>query len=117
MRRKRFSINQLSAETRRRAQSEAALLQAEIRKLRGGLSNIDALGSHPTVRGKRTYTKKTRENYWDDLGLSKTGFGLSFSASHRETRTIMEELIGGYESGGQAAARATEAYSLGQRLR
>jgi len=117
MSRRRASIDQLSSETRRTAQSEAALLQAELRKLRGRLANRNALGSHPTVRSKRTYTKKTRENFWDDLGLSDTGLGLSVSASYRETLTLSEDLSGGYKSAGQEAVRITETYSFGLRLR
>ncbi len=114
MSRKRASIDRLSAETRRRAQGEAALLQAELRKLRGRLSNIDALARVPHIRPKRTYTKKTTESLLEDLSLltaADIAFSIGASVAGEDARSL------GYTGGQQAAARVFDAYASGLRAR
>ncbi len=118
MSRKNYSIDQLSTETRRRAQSEMSILRGELCKLRAKLGGVNALGRHPLIKTKRTYTKKVTESAFDDLGFTDAAdLGISFSASYSATQTERDGRSNGYQSGEQEAARATERYSLGLRLR
>ncbi|MFA4994217.1 MAG: hypothetical protein WC521_02810 [Bdellovibrionales bacterium] len=57
MTKKHSSIDQLSSASSRRAQSEAAMLQSDLKKLRTSLLNMDRGVRSPKIKAKRTWTK------------------------------------------------------------
>jgi hypothetical protein len=66
MTQKRSSFDKLSALTARQAQTEAAILQRDLKKLRDSLSNANRSIREPVIRAKRTKTRATTNtSVWD----------------------------------------------------
>jgi len=118
MKSKNTSIDRLSTATLRQAQSEMAMMQSDLRKLRDSVSNMSRSIGEPVIRAKRTKTKKTTNTpIWTDLA----GMGLavlSESGLLGDTVEARENVnIGGYTSNAQSSTRATNAFSLSTRIR
>jgi cysteine sulfinate desulfinase/cysteine desulfurase-like protein len=101
MTRKHYSIDQLSTATSRQAQSEMAMMQSDLRKLRDSISNMSRSIHEPVIRASRKKTKKTTNaslfslvldgvggvaagNLLNELGVSTS----SSSASQRMSSTL-----------------------------
>jgi len=108
MKKKTYSIDQLATETVRKAQSEAATLQSDLKKLRTSLRNMDRLPQTPKIKAKRTRTKKLTSTA-NVFGIDLDSLGL----------LGMESLLGDVDllSVGQQASRNLTRMLLGQRIR
>ncbi|MDD3029976.1 MAG: hypothetical protein PHS57_06835 [Alphaproteobacteria bacterium] len=101
---KHYSIDQLSTETARRAQNEAAQLERRQKKLRDTIADTGLSITTPVVKTRRSHTKKTRST----LNL----FGISLAE-------IFNLLSGeaGLSSVAQSASESLSLLSSGQRIR
>lgn len=73
MKKKHYSVAQLSSETARRAQTEAAIAQSKLKKQRGDLENMRLSAASPKIKSKRTWTKKSTEESLFGLELGSFG--------------------------------------------
>ncbi len=123
MKRKHYSIDQLSTETARKAQAEAAAMQSALKKLRGNLNNVRRNFSAPTVRSKRTWTKR-KVTTLSPILRAQAGIFDDFLSSS------LLDALGGTSSGGwsafedkiymseaQTAGRTLAELLTGQRIR
>jgi hypothetical protein len=109
MTRKNFSIDQLSTATSRRAQSDAAFLQSDLKKLRTSISNMGRMPRHPVVRSTRKKTKKTT-SVPSVFGVSLDSIGNIATDSFLLGET-------GLSSATQQAGRTLALLIQGQRIR
>jgi len=123
MAKKHYSIDQLSTATSRRAQSEAAMMQSELKKLRASLLNMNRGIRAPKIKTKRTWTKReTDSSFLTELfgnGSSGSSGGFSFSFSESSSFFDLENSSqkGGYASNAQNANRVSESFSMSMRIR
>lgn len=118
MTRKRYSIDQLSTESARRAQNEAAIMQGDLKKLRDSLQSGGLSARSPKIAKKRTWTKKkTSKSFWNGpLGLLISG--LDGDDLLEETFDLSGTLNSGVAlSQAQKSSAWLEILSLGQRAR
>lgn len=87
MKKKHYSIAQLSSETARRAQTEAAIAQRKLKKERGDLTNLRLSAASPKIKSKRTWTKKTMEESF--FGLEFGSFGSFAQEAGRWLASLM----------------------------
>ena len=108
MKKKTYSIDQLATETVRKAQSEAAAVESELKKLRASLRNMDRLPQTPKITSKRTWTKKSTSTA-NVLGIDLDSLGL----------LVIQSLLGETDllSAGQQASLNLTLTLLGQRIR
>jgi|GEM_PF-4512867 hypothetical protein len=106
------SIDHLSTATSRMAQSEAAMMQSDLKKLRDSIANTSRSIKEPVIKASHKKTKKTTSS------LSLFGLNVDSLASF-SAESFLEEagLSGGYGSAAQNAGRNLAMLALGQRIR
>ncbi len=107
------SIDSLAVTTARQAQSQAAMIQRDLRSLRDSMSGLTRGITAPTVRTPRTRTKSTRTTSWITEAFSIGNFvsGGSLGTLGLDTGSSF------YTSAAQSASDQSSILSLGQRIR
>lgn len=108
MTRKHTSIDRLSNISSRQAQSEAAMMQHDLKKLRDSIANMSRSIKEPVIKTKRGKTKKTIS--------SISIFGINLGTLERSaTRSLLSEV--GLNSTAQRASSTLTLLAAAQRIR